>query len=411
MDNIKNAGGRQDDITLKFDRNRHVGYFSQSLRSLPAGYGKLDTNRLTLVHFCVHALDLLGVWDDEALQAQLQLDKNAIIEWIYAMQVVIPTRTTSGSDDTLEQEQYKGHAGFKGGSFLGGSFTYNSDRIEKDGLQQPPPWAFNHGHVAMTYTALCTMRALGDDLSRVDKRAIVQALKSLQQTSSSGSGAFCCIAVGSEEDLRFLYCACCISHMLNDWSGIDIDKAVDYIVSCRSFDGALALLPGQEGHGGSTFVGIASLVLLQRLDSVLDDNGNNNNNSSTWRSELVHWCVSRQVAGMQGRPNKDEDTCYSYWIGATLRLVGGRDDLLNHDLLRGYVMQCQTSMGGFSKVIGAYPDVLHAYYSLAYLSLSQPHFCADNDKKDSGRGIRLKKLNCTLGVCQDTAAHFEPLFP
>jgi geranylgeranyl transferase type-1 subunit beta len=422
------------DITIMFDRQRHLRYFSQSLRSLPAGYGKLDTNRLTLVHFCVHALDLLGVWDNEALQAQLHLDKTSIIEWIYALQVVIPTTTTTttttspttdDSDPSVEQqpeqEQYEGHAGFKGGSFLGGSFIYNiynnNEQHHDDHLpeqpvpqqQQSPPWAFNHGHVAMTYTALCTLRALGDDLSRVDKRAIIQALKSLQQisssssSSSSGSGAFCCIAVGSEEDLRFLYCACCISHMLNDWSGIDQDKAVDYIVSCKSFDGALALLPGQEGHGGSTFVGIASLVLLQRLDSVLDDTNNNN-----WRSDLIHWCVSRQVAGMQGRPNKDEDTCYSYWIGATLRLVGGRDDLLHHDLLRGYVMKCQTAMGGFSKVIGAYPDVLHAYYSLSYLSLSQPHFSGDNE--DDGRGIQLKKLNCTLGVSQDTASHSEPLF-
>jgi hypothetical protein len=51
---------------------------------------------------------------------------------------------------------------------------------------------------------------------------------------------------------------------------------------------------------------------------------------------------------------------------------------------------------------------LHAYYSLSYLSLSQPHFSGDNE--DDGRGIQLKKLNCTLGVSQDTASHSEPLF-
>jgi geranylgeranyl transferase type-1 subunit beta len=33
---------------------------------------------------------------------------------------------------------------------------------------------------------------------------------------------------------------------------------------------------------------------------------------------------------MQGRPNKLEDTCYSYWIGATLRLLA-RDDLLDQE--------------------------------------------------------------------------------
>eukprot|EP00966_Prymnesium_polylepis_P043145 1002147-Prymnesium_polylepis.1 len=35
--------------------------------------------------------------------------------------------------------------------------------------------------------------------------------------------------------------------------------------------------------------------------------------------ELVQWCVGRQRGGFQGRPNKDEDTCYSFWIGASLQ--------------------------------------------------------------------------------------------
>lgn len=33
----------------------------------------------------------------------------------------------------------------------------------------------------------------------------------------------------SENDMRFVYCACCISYMLQDWSGIDIEKTFNYI--------------------------------------------------------------------------------------------------------------------------------------------------------------------------------------
>jgi len=33
----------------------------------------------------------------------------------------------------------------------------------------------------------------------------------------------------SENDMRFVYCACCISHILQDWSGVDIEKTFDYI--------------------------------------------------------------------------------------------------------------------------------------------------------------------------------------
>ena len=365
-------------MTPSFDRQLQIGYFSYCLRRLQGPYAKLDTNRLTLAHFCVHALALLGVWDNEELQRTLGLDRAVIIEWIYAMQVLAP-------DD--DDSQYEAHAGFKGGSFLGGAFG----AAEEDNETYSSWQEFNQGHIAMTYTALCTLRALGDDLSRVRKDAIVRGLKHLQLPD----GSFQCVAVGSEHDMRFLYCACCISYMLGDWSGVDQDRAVSYIQSCRSFDGAIALLPGNEGHGGSTFCGIASLVLMQRCDEdVLDD---------AWRAELIHWCVHRQVGGLQGRPNKNEDTCYSYWIGGTLRLLGAFD-LMDHEQLRGFVMQCQTRMGGFSKLIGAFPDVLHAYYSLAYLSLSQG--CVETNPEDT-----LKELNCTLGIGNEAAAHLAPILP
>ena len=40
-------------------------------------------------------------------------------------------------------------------------------------------------------------------------------------------------ADGSENDMRFIYCACCISYILNDWSGVDIPRVVQYIKKSR----------------------------------------------------------------------------------------------------------------------------------------------------------------------------------
>ena len=37
-----------------------------------------------------------------------------------------------------------------------------------------------------------------------------------------------------EADLRPLYCAFAISSMINDWSGVDIDRAIAYIQSCEA---------------------------------------------------------------------------------------------------------------------------------------------------------------------------------
>ena len=41
--------------------------------------------------------------------------------------------------------------------------------------------------------------------------------------------SFCFTAQGSEDDMRFMYCASCVCYILNDWSGMDVDKAVNFI--------------------------------------------------------------------------------------------------------------------------------------------------------------------------------------
>jgi len=63
--------------------------------------------------------------------------------------------------------------------------------------------------------------------------------------------------------------------------------------------------------GGSTFCAVASLVLMGRLHSTL---------SGRQMQALRRWCMFRQHTGFQGRPNKPVDTCYSFWVGATLQV-------------------------------------------------------------------------------------------
>jgi geranylgeranyl transferase type-1 subunit beta len=204
-----------------FDRERHIKYFAHHLVQLPYPYTSLDTNRLTLVHFAAHALEMLGVWDDPERLSKLGLNKQAIIDWIYNLQVCC-----SGGDNV---------AGFTGGTFLGLPFDDNNATTRHD---------YHFGHVAMTYTAIGTLTLLGDDLSRLHKAEILAALAKLQ----GDNGSFQCIPLGSEQDTRFLFCACAISYMLNDWSAVNIDKACQYVKDCRSFDGGIALIPGQVSH-------------------------------------------------------------------------------------------------------------------------------------------------------------------
>lgn len=387
---------------------RHKKYFERSLvEELPSPYVSLDTNRLTLVHFAVQSLDVLGC------NSVLDEHRQRIIDWIYSVFVSFHVHPAPPNEfkDSIQV------AGFLGGTYLGPAFynhhepsstTTNDSCTSKDITSTPSTRVFQHVHIAMTYTALCTLATLGDNLSRIElkRKEIVASLACMQQ--DDGSFTSTTIASSSENDMRFVYCACAISFLLNDWSGVNREKVVKYIKSCRSYDGSIGLLPAQEGHGGSTFCAVASLALMDRL-SVLDEDHDH------WRRQLIRWCVNRQQlqldGGMQGRPNKAEDTCYSYWIGGTLHLLSSKS-LLDRSRLQEYVISCATPFGGFSKVKGALPDLLHSFYSLAWLSLSTQDdseavtkstfdHSADDDV------LLLQLLECAIGICKKRMVPYE----
>lgn len=46
--------------------------------------------------------------------------------------------------------------------------------------------------------------------------------------------------------MRFLFCACAISFLLSDWSGVDLERCVDYIQRCITYEGGIALSPGHR---------------------------------------------------------------------------------------------------------------------------------------------------------------------
>ncbi|TPX70686.1 hypothetical protein SpCBS45565_g01640 [Spizellomyces sp. 'palustris'] len=206
----------------------------------------------------------------------------------------------------------------------------------------------------MTYTALACLVILGDDLSRVNRDAITASLRQLQQEN----GSFCPNWGSDERDMRFLYCACTISFMLNDWRGMDVDRALAFIRDSQTYEYAFGQGPGQEAHGGSTYCAVASLSLMNRLDELKG------------RDQLIHWLLTRQVDGFNGRPNKPRDTCYSFWIGASLDLLGVYH-LVDTDTLKQFLKTTHTKYGGFGKGPGDYPDLLHSYMGLAGLAITK----------------------------------------
>lgn len=118
-----------------------------------------------------------------------------------------------------------------------------------------------------------------------------------------------------------------------------------------------------ESHGGTTFCALAALELSDQLDLL----------TPRQLEKMKRWLLFRQDGGFQGRPNKPIDTCYSFWIGAALKIVNSFELSCFKDN-RDYILSTQdTIVGGFSKWPGSTTDPFHAYFGLCGLSfLNEP---------------------------------------
>ncbi|CAF1511989.1 unnamed protein product [Adineta steineri] len=310
------TNNRNSNDDFKF--SLHTKYFSRCLTILPSHISSLDNSRVTIAFYSIAALDLLN-----SLPASLPYDGSELISWIYNLQLITDSDVCG---------------------FRGSTCTITS---------RTTPNPYDQVHITMTMTALLTLLLLGDDLENVQRHKIALSLAHLQLPS----GAFLATRLSTESDLRFVYCACAVAFILNDWSGIDKDSCTKFILQCRTYEYAFGQIPNAEAHGGSTFCAIAALSLMDRLND-LDHQDN-----------LIRWCLQRQNEGFNGRPNKPDDSCYSWWIGATLKLLN-KDFLINIEQNQIYLHATESKMtGGFSKWPDSTADPLHSCLSLASLSL------------------------------------------
>lgn len=317
---------------LQLINNRHAKFFLRALQVIPGSLANFDTNRVTLAYFSLSGLDLLKRLD------LVEKDRSKMIDWLYLC-MITPAPTDSVPSDSLLEK-----CGFRGSTCL---------KISSNCF---PTHEYDHGHVAMTYTAIASLLILGDDLARVNRPAVLAGIKALQLEDGSYKAAL----QGGENDMRFLYCAAAVCSMLNDWSGMDQELAMNYVVTSIGYDGGIGQGPELEAHGGSTYCAVAALVLMGRLKEVGEDK----------LRGLKRWCISRQQTGFQGRPNKPEDTCYSFWVGATLRLLDIHQ-LVNAEENRKFVLSTQDPViGGLAKWPDNSPDPLHTYLGLSGLSLA-----------------------------------------
>ncbi|KAL3655862.1 hypothetical protein CASFOL_000258 [Castilleja foliolosa] len=362
-----------------FERDRHIFYLEMMYQMMPSAYQGQEINRLTLAYFVVSGLDILSALD--------RIDKEAVINWVLSLQA------HPKSETTLENGEFYGFHGSRSSQF----------QSNDNGAAIP-----NGSHLASTYCALAILKTVGYDLSLLDTELLLKSMKNLQQPD----GCFMPIHTGGETDLRFVFCAAAICSMLKNWSGIDREKAKEYIINCQSYDGGFGLIPGTESHGveigrlsrslcmeesyeirimrslyselkifvtltdgdcfsvtgGATYCAVASLKLMGFLEEDLLSKSPSCHIINV--PLLLDWSLQRQAhdGGFQGRANKPSDTCYAFWVVGVLRILHV-NKFIDKRALREFLLTCQSEYGGFSKFPRLLPDLYHSYYGFCAFSI------------------------------------------
>lgn len=195
--------------------------------------------------------------------------------------------------------------------------------------------------------------AMYDKLDRIDADAVASYVAGLQQPDGSFAGD-----CWGEVDSRFSYCALLTLAILGRLHAVDAAKAVEYVLSCVNFDGGFGCIPGAESHAGQVFCCVGALKIcgaLHRIDGEL----------------LGWWLCERQLecGGFNGRPDKREDVCYSWWVLSSLAMLD-KVSWIDGAKLDAFIRQCQDEdEGGIADRPGDMPDVFHTFFGLAGLAL------------------------------------------
>ena len=188
-------------------------------------------------------------------------------------------------------------------------------------------------HMLYTVSAIQILATI-DAVDELDKRGALgkeKVGKYIADLQNKETGSFAGDEWG-EYDTRFLYGAFNALSLLGLLDLVDVTKAIGHIQACANFDGGYGITPGAESHAGQIFTCVGALVIAGRLDLVDID-------------RLGAWLSERQLpnGGLNGRPEKLEDVCYSWWVLSSLSMIN-RLHWINGEKLTQFILRCQVSM-------------------------------------------------------------------
>lgn len=211
-------------------------------------------------------------------------------------------------------------------------------------------------HLLYTLSAVQVLAILGaEHRMKYDKDVTAEWVANLQRDDD---GSFVGDRWG-EVDTRFSYSALNCLALLGKLDKVkNTDKAVEFVKRCQNWDGGFGVSPAAESHAGQIFCCIGALSIAKRLDEID-------------RDRVAWWLAERQLpsGGLNGRPEKKADVCYSWWVLSSLAMLG-RIDWIDRDKLITFIMLCQDNDdGGIADKPGNQPDVYHTFFGACGLSL------------------------------------------
>ncbi|KAI5289660.1 hypothetical protein KEM54_003474 [Ascosphaera aggregata] len=389
------------------NRERQIKYFLRCLKTcLPAAYTSTDSNRMTLAFFVLASLDLLGALETSVSDTE----RSQYISWIYGCQ--LPTggfRGSPGTDFSHEYPLTGENAVWDPANLPATFFALVALLLLKDDLSK----------VRRT-ECLTWLRKL----QRPDG-SFGEVLGTNERIEGCVDLRFCCCASGIRYILRGkdeLY--------LKNIEDIDTVSLERYISNCQTLMSLLAgltycaigalhflnkLTPKPEGKSAvtDTFVTLPEdsqrfehLIewLGNRQTTVLEESEDSRNGSESEEPATIaeeRTCDSRSQAcaqssnwddrirslpylspssksdqedlkwaGFNGRQNKIADTCYCFWVTASLTMLH-RLNVIDLPLMGRFLTEgTQHVIGGFGKALGEVPDILHSCLGLMALAIA-----------------------------------------
>ncbi|KAJ6135977.1 Terpenoid cyclases/protein prenyltransferase alpha-alpha toroid [Penicillium capsulatum] len=264
-----------------FNTDRHVKFYLRCLKTfLPAPYVSNDSNRMLLAYLTLSGLDVLGVLREKTTPEERQ----GYIDWIYHCQV------PSG-----------GFRGFSGTDFGAARRTTQNE-------------AWDPANVPATFFALVNLLILGDDLTRVERRACLQWLPRLQRADGSFGEV---LGVGGNVEGGPL-----LHRVADDTRTVPLlspgsrnfETLVGWLASRQTDDLGENEDDDSDEEGRTRETGFQH----EHEQPVAAKAGSIEDHILDLPAMTPFPAATIPCAGFNGRCNKVADTCYSFWNGATL---------------------------------------------------------------------------------------------